>query len=193
MKLNNDIRDRLKVVLTEKAFPKTTETELYDALRKECEKYGFFQERKSILKKFPDYIRQSSKVSFKKKYKNARRGYYDTREVEVSLSYPFATQVLEYGNITFSLDEEEGLKRANPDLWEKALAVFEFEDKKREYKDRLENILSVNQSSTPLIKILPECEEFFKMESHGVTSSTSLVNKADVDFVRSYLSKEVNG
>lgn len=193
MKLNNDIRNRLKVVLTEKAFPKTTETELYDALRKECEKYGFFQERKSILKKFPDYIRQSSKVCFKKRYKNVCGGYYDTRKVEVSLSYPFATQVLEYGDVTFSLDEEEGLKKANPDLWGKALAVFEFEDRKREYRNRLENILSVNQSSTPLIRILPECEEFFKMESHGVTSSTSLVNKADVDFVRSYLNKEVNG
>lgn len=188
MRLNSEIKSRLKVYLIEKAFSKEKEKSLYDDLRIKCEKSEFFKERKRIYSRNPEFIKGSSIVYFRRKIKDAD-GHYNNKSINVSLSYTFALAVKEW-DIIFSLDIEDGIKKADPEIWESANRVFEYMENKWAYENKLESLMKVTQTSTAFIKILPESESFFTEEIIGVSPSFALINKNDVDFIRSYLNKE---
>lgn len=188
MRLNSEIKSRLKVYLTEKAFSKEKEKSLYDDLRKKCEKSEYFKERKRVYNRNPEFIKGSSIVYFRKKIKGAD-GCYRNKNIEVSLSYTFALAVKEW-DIIFSLDIEDGIKKADPEIWESANKVFENMENRWAYENKLESLMKVTQTSTAFIKILPESEPFFTEEIVGVSPSSALINKNDIDFIRGCLNKE---
>ena len=187
MRLNNSIRERVKIFLIEKAFPKTKEENLMKNLRLTLESSDLLSSRKQIYELYPEYIRGSSRVRFERKTRYSYSGKYDeTQTVEASISFTYATKVNEWGCLEVNITTPE-FKEKYPLIFNDVLALMEFEKSRTEYRRSVGKVLDVVQSSTPLINLIPECAEFFQTESHGVTSTTSLVPTEELTLIRSYL------
>lgn len=188
MRLNNDIKDRVVVYLVEKAFPKTKEENLKKNARISLEASDLLTGRKTIYEVSPEYVRGSSSVVFNRKIKRPDSRYSDTQEVRVEVSFTYATKVNEWGMLVFDVDNPE-LQKKFPNICKDVIALMDFEKERLDYRRDVKQILSVVQSSTPLIDLIPECAEFFKTESHGVGSKTTLVPTAELVRIRAFLDR----
>lgn len=187
MRLNNSIRKRVKIFLVEKAFSKTKEENLMKNLRLTLESSDMLSSRKQIYELYPEYTRGSNRVRFERKTRYSYSGKYDdTQRVEVSISFTYATKVDEWGCLEFNI-ENSGFKTKYPLIYNDALVLMEFEKNRTEYERSVEKVLEIVQSSSPLISLIPECAEFFKSETHGVTSTTSLVPTGELTLIKNFL------
>lgn len=186
MKINKDVRSRLKAYLIDKAFSEKELEELKKGFIKSLDSFTPLKERRKMYKLAPDYISTSTTIRI---ISNSPKGRgYSRNYREVSIPFQYALKRGEYGYFSIEVDEDKNLENY-PDLLEKTRNLVSYYDRKAEYCEKVTNILEIYQSSTPLIKVLPECEEFFEGETHGINSKNSLIPIADLNFVRGCLNK----
>ena len=188
MRLNNCIRERVRIFLIDKVFPKSKEENLVKNLRLTIESSDMLDSRRQIYSLYPEYVRKSSTIRFERRIRYSYNNYDETQRVDISISFDYGVKSGEWGYIEFNIDNPE-FKAKYPLIYNDAVALMDFEKSRAEYRKSIKNVLSTVQSSTPLIKLIPECSEFFKSESHGVTGATSLVPMSDLKIVRDYLAK----
>lgn len=184
MRLNNTIKSKLILHLIEKAFPVEEEKQLEAELRAECEKLPILQERRAVLALAPGYIRGSSTTNLK--YTSTEKGYSWTRNIQVTLSFSYATKVDEFGALDIRIDSDD-FKTAYPEVYRLAMKKRDYDVKKRSYSDNLRKILEVQTSSTAVKKLIPESSGFFDREDSSVGVGSSLIDMSAVDFVNSCL------
>lgn len=180
MKLNTEIKNKVLSYLTDKAFPYTKEKELKDAVVEELMKTPEVKNRIEILSKAPDYICSSTRVNIKTDDLSIRRRY---TYLDFTIPKSYAVKVKEFGSLDLQLNE---LEKVSPELSKRVKEYCKFINTKNEYVEKIKSILSIVQSSTPLIELIPECEEFFQTIK-GVISGSALIDKASVDFINNCL------
>ena len=188
MRLNNTIKEKVKIFLVEKAFPKTKEENLLKNARIAIEGSDLLDTRRKLYQLYPEYIRQSSIIRFERKIRYSFESFDRAQREDIGVSFNFATKVGEWGYLEFNPDLPE-FREKYPLISNDVTTLMNFEKEKQEYKKSIDNILGVVQSSTPLINLIPECAEFFKAESHGVSSLTSIVPTKDLKTIRDSLDR----
>ena len=188
MKLNNTIRGRVKVFLVGKAFPKSKEENLQKNIRLDLQNCDFLKERKKVYKAYPDFVRKTNSDRFRREVSYSFHDYARTQDVDIQVPFDFAVRAEEWGYPVINVYAPE-TKEKYPTLYNDVLALMEFKREQTEYEKKLDNLLEVVQSSTPLIKLIPECAEFFKTEAHGVTGSTCMIPAGDLKVIREFLDR----
>lgn len=186
MKLNSELKERIKSYLKDRAFPHGQRQKLEEDVRNLISQTKFFKERKRIYDENPEYIRGTSFVSIKREVRSDEGRLLENQVIEVSLKDLFATRTDEWGSLTFSLDKQIEKFQMYSGLYEAVVALMEFDRNSRLFSKKLSNILAVTQSSSPLVQLFPELSEFFNTQGK-VKYSTSLLNTKDLEFVNQFL------
>lgn len=186
MKLNSELKERIKSYLKDRAFPHEQRQKLEEDVRNLISQTKFFKERKRIYDENPEYIRGTSFVSIKREVRSDEGRLLENQVIEVSLKDLFATRTDEWGSLTFSLDKQIEKFQMYPGLYEAVVALMDFDRNSRLFSKKLSNILAVTQSSSPLVQLFPELSEFFNTQGK-VKYSTSLLNTKDLEFVNQFL------
>lgn len=186
MKLNSDLKERVKTYLKDRAFSYEKRQKLEEEVRNLISQTEFFKERKRIYDENPEYIRGTSFVSINREVTNEEGKYLEKQVVQISLKNLYATKVDEWGTLTFSLDKQIEKIQKYPGLHEAIVAFMDFDRNSRLFRMKLNNILAVTQSSSPLVQLFPELSEFFNIQGK-IKYSTSLLNTKDLEFVNQFL------
>ena len=188
MRLTNCIREKVRIFLMDKVFPKSKEEILMKNLRLTIESSDILDSRRQIYNLYPEYIRKSNTIRFERRVRYFYRNYDETQRVEIGISFDFGVKSGEWSCIELNIDDPE-FRAKYPLIYNDVVALMDFEKSRFEYRRSITNVLKTVQTSTPLIKLIPECSEFFKAESHGVTGATSIIPMNDLKVVRDYLAK----
>ena len=186
MKLNSDLKERVKTYLKDRAFSYEKRQKLEEEVRNLISQTEFFKERKRIYDENPEYIRGTSFVSINREVTNEEGKYLEKQVVQISLKDLYATKVDEWGTLTFSLDKQIEKIQKYPGLYEAIVAFMDFDRNSRLFRMKLNNILAVTQSSSPLVQLFPEFSEFFNSQGKN-KYSTTLLNTKDLEFVNQFL------
>lgn len=192
MRLNSFIKENIKRGLMHKAFPSEREDDLRKNLRLSVEIYDELLERKKIYEAYPDYIRGSSRVSIRgKDPKDPNHNRLPDMSVDVTVPFTYALTIKnDYWSAYYEIDlRNDEVREKVPQIYKDAMALFSFLHDRDEFSDKLDRILDVVQSSTPLLKLLPEAEEFLSLETAS-KSSGALIDQSSIMFVRDCLNKE---
>ena len=180
MKLNVDIKNKVLTYLMDKAFPDSRKKELKNAVVEELMKTPEIKTRIDILSRAPEYICRSTRVNIRTDASIIRKHYV---YLDFTLPKSFAVKTREFGSLDFNLKD---LETISPELSKRTHDFNSFMELRCEYEENVKKILSVVQSSTPLIELIPECKEFFQTIK-GVSSGSALIDKASVDFINNCL------
>ena len=192
MRLNSFIKENIKRGLIHKAFPSEREDDLRKNLRLSVEMYDELLERKKIYEVYPDYIRGSSRVSIRgKDPKDPNCNRLPDMSTDVTIPFTYALAIKnDYWSSYYEIDlRKEEVREKVPQIYKDAMALFSFLHDRDEFSNKLDRILDVVQNSTPLLKILPEAEEFLSLEA-SPKSSGALIDQSSIMFVRDCLNKE---
>lgn len=186
MKLNSDLKERVKSYLKDRAFPCEQRQKLEEDVRNLISQTEFFKERKRIYDENSEYIRGTSFVSINRVVTSEEGSFLERQIVQISLKDLYATKVNEWGTLSLSFDEQIEKIQKYPGLHEAIVAFMDFDRNSRLFVKKLNNILAVTQSSSPLVQLFPELSEFFNTQGK-VKYSTSLLNTKDLEFVNQFL------
>lgn len=192
MRLNSFIKENIKRGLIHKAFPSEREDDLRKNLRLSVEMYDELLERKKIYEVYPNYIRGSSRVSIRgKDPKDPNCNRLPDMSTDVTIPFTYALDIKnDYWSSYYEIDlRKDEVREKVPQIYKDAMALFSFLHDRDEFSNKLDKILDVVQSSTPLLKILPEAEEFLSLEA-SPKSSGALIDQSSIMFVRDCLNKE---
>lgn len=192
MRLNSFIKENIKRGLMRKAFPSERENDLRKNLRLSVEIYDELLERKKIYEVYPDYIRGSTRVSVRgKDPEDPNYNRLPDMSADVTIPFTFALEITNgYWSSYYEIDlRKDEVREKAPQIYKDAMALFSFLHDREEFSNKLDKILDVVQSSTPLLKLLPEAEEFLSLESAS-KSSGALIDQSSIMFVRDCLNKE---
>lgn len=192
MRLNSFIKENIKRGLMHKAFPSERQDELRKNLRLSVELYDELHKRKKIYEAYPGYIRGTSRVSVRgKDPKDPNYNRLPDMSADVTIPFTYALEIKNgYWPSYYEIDlREDEVREKAPQIYEDAMALFSFLHDRDEFSHKLDKILDVVQSSTPLLKLLPEAEEFLSLEA-SPKSSGALIDQSSIMFVRDCLNKE---
>lgn len=192
MRLNSFIKENIKRGLIHKAFPSEREDDLRKNLRLSVEMYDELLERKKIYEVYPGYIRGSSRVSIRgKDPKDPNHNRLPDMSTDVIIPFTYALDIKnDYWSSYYEIDlRKDEVREKVPQIYKDAMALFSFLHDRDEFSNKLDRILDVVQSSTPLLKILPEAEEFLSLGA-SPKSGGALIDQSSIMFVRDCLNKE---
>ena len=185
MRLSKGQKKDIEIGLIEKAFPKEEENQLREAFKAVLNESGFLDERKKLYEDYSKFIRGTNEISVRgKNLRNPNTNRRETISVPVSTSCKFAIELDRYWDgLAFNVDDE-GLNESVPQVCKAGRDLIDFEAGKREFQAKLSKVLEGVQSSTPLLEVFPEAEEFIPPP---VTNA--LIDQGSISYLRNCLNK----
>lgn len=187
MRLTNTIRDSVRAYLTRKAFPPEVEASLEKNLRIDIEGFEPLLERKKIYDQNPEFIIGSTSVNLVRLIKSSDTSSRIETDYKISTSFTFAVKPKEWHTYDLTVNDKM-VEEKYPRLVEDYKKLLTFRSFKKDYNRRLKKLLDSLTSSSALIKLIPEAKEYFDSEHGGVGPNTAMLNKEDLDFIKSCLS-----
>ena len=185
MRLSKGQKKDIEIGLIEKAFPKEEENQLREAFKAVLEESGMLDERKKLYEEHSKFIRGINEISVRgKNLKNPHTNRRETITISVSVPYRFAIELDRYWDgLALNVDDETLNKNA-PQVCIAGRALIDFESERREFREKLLEVLERVQSSTPLLEVFPEAEEFIPLPM-----TNTLIDQGSISYLRNCLNK----
>lgn len=183
MKLTNDIRDNIQKGMLNQMFPNEAILKAENELGKMwLEASSALQEQKKMNDEFPDYVTSTQEARIlteNNEMLNIHLGFYVAEKREGGSSYTRTPTII-----------AKNYKQTDADFYGAIQAYIQLIKAREEFKANIHKILKSCNTSTQLMKLVPETAVFFSQEE-----PTALIDKQTLDSVNNILDawRKANG
>ena len=183
MKLTNDIRDNVLKGLMEKTFPQEALIQAEHKLGSMwLESSSLAQEQKKMCDDYPKYVSNTDiayLISESNERLNIHLGFTVAQRKCLSSSYLSEPIII-----------AKEFKHKSPEFYSAIQSYFELIRAREDFRKNIRKLLTACNSSTQLVKLIPETSVFFSQEQ-----PTALVDKQTLDSINNILDiwRKANG